>query len=70
MLEICSGVKMANMMPMMTSIERNCGKIFSNDFHAFFKASFVFCLLFAKDTAKVAIAITYKAIVDVINPPV
>jgi hypothetical protein len=39
-------------------IDKNCGSIFSNDFHAFLRARRVFSLLLKKETVKAEIAIT------------
>jgi len=55
--EICSGVNMANNIPIIIKIDRNWGKIFSNDFHAFLRARIVIALLLKNEMESAATVI-------------
>jgi hypothetical protein len=51
---------MAKASPMIISMERNCGRMFSKDFRAFLSASFVFFLSLMKESTSPVIAKAYS----------
>ena len=57
---IVSGVRTAKASPMMTRMERNCGRMFSKAFQAFFSAMRVFFRSLMKDAVRPAAASAYS----------
>jgi len=67
-LVMVSGLSMASAMPMIRSTDRNCGSMFSKDFHAFFNTWTVFFRSLINEKARPAPASPYKIYVN-IQPP-
>ena len=55
-------------MPMIRSTVKNCGRIFSKDFYAFFSAIFVFLRLLNKEMPSPTAAAQYRIIVNISHP--